>query len=69
MNHLDYHHYHHHHYLHYRVGIRDDVVDNDHGDSDGDEECEERGHVVLVHPQEVSLVQNLHMHVLCAQIV
>ena len=51
-------------HLHYGVSVRHNVVDDDHGDCDGDEEGEERGHVVLVHPEEVSLVQDLHVHVL-----
>ena len=44
------------HPLHYGVSIREDVVDHNHRDCDGDEEGEDGGHVVLVHSEKVSLV-------------
>ena len=50
--------------LHNRVCRRYGKVNNDHGDGDEDEEDEERGHIVLVHAQEVALVQHLHVHIL-----
>ena len=50
--------------LHDGVSGGEVVVDNDHGDGDGDEQAEEAGHVVLVHAEEVSLIQHFNVNIL-----
>ena len=39
------------------------LVNEDHGQADADEESKQTGHVVLVHPEKVSLVQNLNLNI------
>ena len=46
-----------------RCGRREDLVDEDHGEADADEEAKQAGHVVLVHPEKVALVQHLHLDI------
>ena len=39
------------------------MIDENHGDANGDEETQETGHVVLVHPKEVALIEDFRLDV------